>query len=187
MENNYNQNDVYPIQNQGGSYRQEPPRYDGPIYGQESALEGRYGQQHEVAPSEPVSYAEQLKVTSLHDLQAYKKGSIVKFPDFAEGQPFVARVKRPSMLVLAKQGKIPNSLINTANELFSKGGGMDSDNENMLEEMYGVMETICEAALIEPSYEDIKDIGLTLSDDQLMAIFNYTQVGVKALESFRKK
>ena len=127
----------------------------------------------------------EAKVTSLHDLQVYSKGVVVRFPDFAEGQPFIARVKRPSMLVLAKEGKIPNALLNTANDLFANGN-VNTNNENMMSEMYDVMETVCSACLVEPSMKDIKNAGLTLSDDQMMAIFNYTQTGVKALEPFRK-
>ena len=134
----------------------------------------------------PVNCSEAMQVTTIFDLQTYSKGTLVRFPDFAEGQPFVARVRRPSMLVLAKQGKIPNSLLNSANELFNKGGGgMDADNENMLSDIYNICEIICESALKEPTYQQIKDAGLELSDDQLMAIFNYTQTGIKALESFR--
>ena len=126
--------------------------------------------------------------TSLTDLQSYARGTLVRFPDFAEGQPFIARVKRPSLLVLAKQGKIPNTLMNAAGSLFTNGGAaMDADNENMLSEMYDIMAIICEAALIEPTMQDIKSAGLTLCDDQMMEIFSYTQAGVKALESFRQE
>lgn len=133
-----------------------------------------------------INCTEAMSTTSIFDLQTYAQGTLVRFPDFAEGQPFVARVRRPSMLVLAKQGKIPNTLLNSANELFSKGGaGMDGDNENMLADIYSICEIICESALKEPTYQQIKDAGLELSDDQLMAIFNYTQTGAKALESFR--
>lgn len=134
----------------------------------------------------PINCTEAMSTTSIFDLQTYAKGTLVRFPDFAEGQPFVARVRRPSMLVLAKQGKIPNTLLNSANELFSKGGaGMDADNENMLADIYSICEIICESALKEPTYQQIKDAGLELSDDQLMAVFNYAQTGAKALESFR--
>ena len=136
----------------------------------------------------PANCDEMMNITSLMDLQSYAKGTVVRFPDFGDGQPFVARVRRPSMLVLAKQGKIPNSLLGTAGELFAKGGaGIDSDNQNMLGDMYGIMDIIATAALVEPSMEQIKSCGLELSDDQMMAIFNYAQVGVKALDSFRKE
>lgn len=134
----------------------------------------------------PLNCSEVMSVTTISDLQSYAKGTLVRFPDFAEGQPFVARVRRPSMLVLAKSGKIPNALLVSANELFSNGsGGMDSDNKDMLSEIYSIMEIVCESALKEPTYQQIKDAGMELSDNQMMAIFNYTQTGVKALESFR--
>lgn len=127
------------------------------------------------------------RVTTLVDLQGYNKGTVVKLPDFAEGQPLIARVRRPSMLVLAKQGKIPNSLLGAAGQLFTKGGaGLDSDNIKMLSDMYDVCHIIAESSLIEPSLKDIENAGLELTDDQMMAIFNYSQIGMKALEQFRQ-
>lgn len=126
--------------------------------------------------------------TSLADLQKYAAGTLVRFPDFSEGQPFVARVRRPSMLMLAKSGKIPNTLLATANSLFAKGGaGLDEDDPKMLGNFYDTCKVICEAALIQPSWDEITSCGLELSDDQLMSIFNYTQTGVQALQSFREK
>lgn len=137
--------------------------------------------------TKPVNCEEVMKVTSLFDLQNYAKGMIIRLPDFADGQPFVARVRRPSMLILAKSGKIPNTLLSSAGELFAKGGAaLDSDNENMLRDMYDILNVICESALLEPTMADIRSVGLELSDEQLMAIFNYTQTGVKALEPFYK-
>lgn len=129
-----------------------------------------------------------MQVTTIGQLQTYSKGKVVRLPDFAEGQPFIARVRRPSMLVLAKQGKIPNSLLSTANELFVGGGsGVDVENEKLLQDMYDVCMIVCDACLIEPTLRDIEDAGLTLSDDQIMALFNYAQQGVKALEPFRQE
>lgn len=144
-----------------------------------------YGQVQQVTP---VNCDQAMHITTITDLQSYAHGTVVRFPDFGDGQPFVARVRRPSMLVLAKQGKIPNTLLTTAGELFSKGGSaMDADNENMLGNMYNIMDIVATAALVQPTMDEIKSVGLELSDDQMMAIFNYTQAGVKALESFRQK
>lgn len=134
----------------------------------------------------PVNCDTAMSVTSIHDLQVASQGSLVRLPDFSEGQPFVARLKRPSMLVLAKQGRIPNSLMESANSLFANSN-VDVDNTNMLSEMFDVMEIICESALISPTLAEIKSAGVELTDEQMMAIFNYTQVGVSALQSFRKE
>lgn len=127
-------------------------------------------------------------VTTIGELKSYAKGSLVELPPFGEDQPFFARLRRPSMLMLAKQGKIPNSLLTTANTLFSKGGaGLDADDEDMLKNMFDIMDTICAAALVEPTLQDISEAGLELSDEQRMAIFNFTQKGVQGLETFRKE
>ena len=159
------------------------------MYGNNNGVvNGQFGGQMMPQQVQPVNCDTPMNITSLADLQSYAKGTVVRFPDFAEGQPFVARVRRPSMLVLAKQGKIPNSLLAAAGELFSKGGeGMDSDNENMLSNIYDICKIICSASLVEPTMDDIENAGIELSDDQLMAIFNYAQNGVKALEPFRKE
>ena len=53
--------------------------------------------------------------------------------------------------------------------------------------MLEILEIMAEAALVEPTYDDIKNAGLELADDQLTAIFNYTQDGVAALNLFRRK
>jgi hypothetical protein len=124
--------------------------------------------------------------TSIQDLVSYSQGQIVKLPDFSEGQPFYARLRRPSMLSLMSNGKIPNSLVITANRLFN-GKGMDDRNENSMSEVLQLLEVICESAFVEPSYKELKEAGVHLTDQQYMAVFNYTQEGVKALEPFRRE
>ena len=101
---------------------------DNNMYGNNGVVNGQFGGPVQMMPQQnaqqvmPVNCDTPMNITTLADLQSYAAGTIVRFPDFAEGQPFVARVRRPSMLVLAKQGKIPNTLLTAAGELFSKGG-----------------------------------------------------------------
>ena len=123
------------------------------------------------------------EVTSISKLNEYAKGQLVELPSFGEGQPFFARLRRPSMLALAKSGKIPNSLLATANRMFVSS--LDIKNDNMLKDFYMVMETILEASFVEPTYQEIKDAGVQLSDDQMIFVFNYTQQGVRVLDQFR--
>ena len=127
------------------------------------------------------------QVTSLEQLKQYANGNIVRLPDFAEGQPFVARLKRPSILGMAKQGKIPNSLLVKTNELFVQSGSLDTEENSMMQEIYDVIELIASETFVEPTYDEIKSTGIELTDEQMMFIFNYSQQGVKALESFRTK
>lgn len=130
----------------------------------------------------------ELKITSLAELKKYSKGQVVELPPFADGQPFVARIRRPALMDLVRTGRIPNTLLSSANTLFSEGTlGFDIEDEDMLSQMFGVIDIICESSFIEPTYQEIKDSGVKLTDEQLMFIFNYSQNGLKNLESFRKE
>ena len=125
------------------------------------------------------------QVTSLEQLKQYANGNIVRLPDFAEGQPFIAKLKRPSILGMAKQGKIPNTLLVKTNELLVQSGSLDTEENSMMQEIYDVIDLIANETFVEPTYDEIKSTGIELTDEQMMFIFNYSQQGVKALESFR--
>lgn len=125
-----------------------------------------------------------MEVTSLEALKSYSMGQLVELPSFAEGQSFVARLKRPSMLALVRSGRIPNSLLQSANTLFINGT-MDESNKSAMSDVMDILDTICDACFVEPTYQQIKDAGIQLTDDQMMFVFSYSQRGVKALEPFR--
>jgi len=118
-----------------------------------------------------------MEVTKAGDLDNLKKGEIVELPSFGDDEPFVARLKRPSLLTLCKIGTIPNTLINTAQKIF------EGEKHGNIKEYSEVLHLIAEAALIEPKYKDVSEI---LTDEQLTAIFNYTQMGVMGLKPFRE-
>lgn len=124
----------------------------------------------------------QNDITSINDLVEFSKGQIVALPPFAEGQKFIARLKRPSMLSLIKSGKIPNSLMSKAQELFegSQKYSMKND-ENSLNDIFDILEIMADASFANPTYKEIKDAGIVLTDEQLLFIFNYSQEGVKAI------
>ena len=131
------------------------------------------------------------RVTSIADLQAYGAGQIVELPPFAEGQPFFARLKRPSLLGLVKHGKIPNELLVKANSLFVSAGacrhtsGLDPDEADMMSQMFDVLYMLAGETLVEPSLKDLEAAGVELTDEQLMFLFTYGQQGVRALSNFR--
>ena len=120
---------------------------------------------------------EDKKITSIGDLDNLKKGEVVELPPFDESTSFTARLKRPALLTLCKNGTIPNTLLATAQKIFEgeKSGDIKSYSE--------VLHVVAKSALVEPKYEDVADI---LNDEQLTAIFNYTQTGVLGLLPFRK-
>lgn len=135
-----------------------------------------------------VSLADNCVPTQVSALREYAKGQVIRLPDFAPGQPFYARLKRPSLFALIKAGKIPNSLMATVSAMFEKDKKNVVQEQDKLENTTGIfslMEIMAEAALISPTYKEIKDAGVTLTDEQLTEIFNYTQEGIKSIESFR--
>ncbi|WP_434303945.1 esterase [Clostridium botulinum] len=126
-----------------------------------------------------------LKVTNIEDLKNVAQGEVIQLPQFSQGIPFNARVKRVSLLNLVRKGVVPNKLLSAAEELFY---GKQSSKENVdLAQMTDVMYILAENALVEPSIEDLKNVGLELTDEQIVALFNYTQEGVSELDSFREE
>lgn len=129
------------------------------------------------------------KVTSIETLKQYTQGTVVPLTGFDgdPDNPFVVRLKRPSMLALAKSGKIPNALLSTATDLFANGSNaVDEDDETMMSRMFDMCVLMAKASMVEPTYEQLEEIGLELTDEQFIEIFNFTQKGVKALTGFRK-
>ena len=56
-----------------------------------------------------------------------------------------------------------------------------------MKEQKEILDIVARAAMVEPTYQQIKDIGLELTDLQLLDIYNFTQLGVRSLISFRTK
>lgn len=137
-------------------------------------------------PVQPAQTAQAHAITSIAELQSYANGQIVALPPFAEGQPFYARLKRPSLLGLVKSGKIPNELLAKANALFvSDNSGFDPDEKDMMSQMFDVLYVLAKETLVEPSMDELSAAGISLTDEQLMFLFSYGQQGVRALGNFR--
>lgn len=132
-----------------------------------------------------------MQITSLEQLQAIKQTEIVELPSFEDGNPLIVEIKKPNMMQLLTSGKIPNTLLSVATEMFNgKTGqvmGKASEDVKTLKELVGMMEVLAEASLVNPSYKDIKELNIQLTENQLMAILMYSQGGVKSLENFRNQ
>ena len=127
------------------------------------------------------------QVTSIEEFRSQSQ-PLVDIAGFEPGQYITVRLKRISLMALCKSGKIPNSLLQKSTELFTGSKGKNVDETKVLEnigELDGInqiIDTVCEAAMIEPKFEDVKEY---LTDEQKTEIFQWTQGGIKALESFR--
>lgn len=131
---------------------------------------------------------DERKVISIEELKNLASGELVDLPGFTTDAPFTVRLRRPSVMNLVKSGKIPNELLTEANALFTRGASgaanKNIDDPDMLKNLMEVMEHICNAAFVEPTYKQITEAGIELTDSQLLAVFSYTQNGVEQLKSF---
>lgn len=126
-----------------------------------------------------------MEITNIEKLKKIAQGEIIELPGFTHDEPFIARLKRPSLLNLVGYGQIPNDLLNAVHIVFF--GAKTSKDVVSMKELNSIYELVAKAAMVEPSYDELSKIGLKLTDEQLMDIFNYTQRGVEALKSFRAK
>ncbi len=104
----------------------------------------------------------------------------VSLPSFSGEGSFEAKLRRPSLLSLAAKGMIPNELLACARELFNEGGRA----QIQLDELGRLLLIFAQASLVSPTYEEICDKGITLTDEQLSAIYAFAQGGVRALLPF---
>ena len=111
-------------------------------------------------------------------LDAIKTSKIETIPGWF-GETVEVELKRPSILALAAAGAIPNPLMKTARKLFYSG--ISPDGGDLAEEGRVLLE-VAKAALVKPSFDELETAGIELTDEQLIAIFQFTQLGAKALD-----
>lgn len=130
----------------------------------------------------------EYKATSIEELNRLSQGVVVELPPFTDGMTLRVRMRRPSILTMLSTGKIPNPLVSTAVSLFNRGGsGVDTKDPTQVKDLVGLFHVFCEASFVEPTYQQIKEAGLELTDDQLVFVSNFVQAGTKALHTFRGK
>jgi hypothetical protein len=122
-----------------------------------------------------------MQITSLEQLQSIKQTEIIELPAFEDGTKLNVEVKKPNMMQLIAAGKIPNTLLNSAMEMFNGKAGEKmqkaADNAGDLKDLVGMMNVIAEASLVNPTYKQIKELGIDLTDNQLMGLLMYSQGG----------
>ncbi len=117
----------------------------------------------------------------MFSVDSIKTSQAVSLPGWC-GEPWECVLRRPSILTLAANGAIANPLMKTARKLFY--GGISSDGD--LQEEGRVLLEIAKAAMVSPSFDELSAAGVQLTDEQLIAIFRFTQLGAKALDRFRE-
>lgn len=106
--------------------------------------------------------------------------TVIEIPDFEGTGTIKVRVQKPRLMAMASQGKIPNHLLGIVNNMMFPS--KKEKNEPNIEEIAKIYELYCRACLVEPSYDEIKNI---ITDEQMEAIFDWTMGDMKKVETFR--
>lgn len=112
---------------------------------------------------------------------------VIVIPGFEPGETINVRVRRMSLLRLISEGVLPNPLLPIVYKVISSEGRWNPAKDATPEEFKEftqVVEAVCHAILVEPSYDEIGDM---LTDDQRMALFAFSQTGITNLKPFRRQ
>ena len=106
--------------------------------------------------------------------------TVIEIPNFDNSGTIKVRVQKPRLMAMASQGKIPNHLLGIVNTMMF--GNKKEKKEVNITDVAKTYELYCRACLVEPDYEEIKDI---ITDDQMIAIFDWAMGDMKKVETFR--
>lgn len=120
-------------------------------------------------------------MTSIEDIRATQ---VVSLPDWLGDGDFECELKRPSLFTMAATGVIPNPLMQVARKLFFDGG-ISAERGNLEEEGRVLLE-VAKAAMVSPSFDELAERGIGLTDDQIIAIWKFVQGGARELDRFRQ-
>ena len=111
-----------------------------------------------------------------------KATRVIQIDGFEPGEKIEVRIKPASLIALMVSGKLPNDLLGTVEELFNKGDDLKNQDvfaqgADKVKEIMGLIDLICDQSLVEPPFQEIKDV---ITDNQKMQIMGAAQGNVKA-------
>lgn len=103
---------------------------------------------------------------------------------------FPCVLKKIDILAWLINGKVPNELTAAVEDLFNlskaKKKTVEEYNDiDQIREGYKLNEWIARESMVEPKFDDLKDAGIFLSQQQLLDIYVFQMNGVNALKQFR--
>lgn len=109
----------------------------------------------------------------------------LKISGWKEDQEITVKVIKPNFYTMLSKNAIPNPLIPEMDKLFVKHDR--SGHAKVDSEFAKVLIEIAKNVLVEPSYEQLQENGIELTDDQLTELSWYATEGAHALVTFREK
>lgn len=137
----------------------------------------------------------EFKALSVDDIKkSLDSGYQVEITGFrADEDPedsFPCVLKKIDLLAWLINGKVPNELTAAVEDLFNlskaKKKTVEEYNDiDQIREGYKLNEWIARESMVEPKFDDLKDAGVYLSQQQLLDIYVFQMNGVNALKQFR--
>ena len=100
-----------------------------------------------------------------------------------EGEALRVKMRRPALVNMAADGKIPNPLLKTVNVLLN--GAAEAIAAVDVAESSRAVRHIAQAALVEPKLEELEAAGVQLTDEQYMEIYAWVLGGLDGIDRFR--
>ncbi|CEI72928.1 hypothetical protein [Romboutsia hominis] len=132
-----------------------------------------------------------MQVTSLEELKqiAKKANEVIEIPGFDDMSVLNVKVKRVSLIDLVQCDVLPNILLLEVQKILDKkqkGHEMKGkEYERAVKNLEQFTEIVYKQALIEPSADDFKSVGLELNKVQKSMIAEYAIGDTSRLERFR--
>lgn len=131
-----------------------------------------------------MSENEELQVTSTDKVKEKIRGKVVPMPGW-DDEDINVRIRRPALVGLVREGKIPNELLGVAEKAIEGGtDAMKKESDEGFKQMVDLLYIMAENAIVEPDYKLLEG---ELTDEQLFFIYAYVMQGVRGLENFRKQ
>jgi len=124
-----------------------------------------------------------MATTSIDKIKLFAGTQEVELPGWEDGEPFVCKLRRPTLYAMMAEGGIPNPLLPVVAELFS-GNPARIAQLPTGEMVQGVMK-IAKMALVEPSAKSLEAAGVYLTDLQVNEIYAFVIGGAAGLDRFR--
>lgn len=100
------------------------------------------------------------------------------------GTEISVRVKKPNFYTLLANNAIPNPLLPEMQKLFVRRQ-VAEEHAKGTQDFAKALIHIAKACLVEPSYAQLEEAGVELTDDQLLEICMYATLGPELLRTFR--
>ncbi len=121
-------------------------------------------------------------VTPIARMPAAFATELVELPGWEPEQTVHFRLRRSNLRALVTAGKIPNPMLSAAQRLYE---GQSSKANASFGEIVKVMTLVVDNAMVEPTYKELTEAGVELTEEQFGLIWGYANRGAQALAAFR--